>query len=212
MTGRDVMLVDSLRAASPGVDENSSDMRAGLDMLGAISEETGCRAEVIHHARKPREGDGDSRYSVRGSSAIFDACDAVHVFSAERDEPVLVETVKARSHGELPESMCLEIEDVEVSGIARAGLRVSVRGVEVLREQRTKKETDKRAARAREDARTVKQALGAHPDGLGTRQLREATGLSGARFAAAMVELGAEVTRTAGPGQLVIHRLAGGAP
>ena len=66
------------------------EIRASLDMLGALSEETGCRAVVIHHARKPGAGESGAtdRYGIRGSSAIYDGCDAVLVFSAAKGEPV----------------------------------------------------------------------------------------------------------------------------
>ena len=57
MTGRDVMIVDSLRAATAGADENDSGIRSALDMLGALSDASGCRAIVIHHARKPNADD-----------------------------------------------------------------------------------------------------------------------------------------------------------
>jgi RecA-family ATPase len=59
MTGRDLIIVDSLRAATAGEDENSSQIRGALDMLGEVSERTGCRALIIHHARVgPLEGFG----------------------------------------------------------------------------------------------------------------------------------------------------------
>jgi hypothetical protein len=194
MDGRDWMLIDSLRAASPGTDENSSDMRRGLDMLGSLSDRTGCRPEFIHHARKPPQGEhGGGRYSVRGSSAIYDACDSVYVFSAERGQPVLVEVVKARSHGELPEPVCLVIEDVEVDGDDRAGLRVSVRGVELLREQRGLAEDQQREKRSRLDAEAIRAALARCPTGLGSEAIKGLTGMSGGRFAVAIALMGTEV-------------------
>lgn len=118
MTGRDLAIVDSLRAATAGADENDSGIRAGLDMLGSLSEATGCRALVIHHARKPAGDEDAGRYAIRGSSAIYDACDSVYVFSAAKGEPVLVEHVKARSHGEPTEPIALVIEDVERHDVA----------------------------------------------------------------------------------------------
>ena len=67
MTDRDLVVIDSLRAASAGRDENDSSIRSCLDMLGALSETTQCRALVIHHARKPSADEGNGgRHSIRG--------------------------------------------------------------------------------------------------------------------------------------------------
>jgi len=82
--GWDVLILDSLRALTPGVDENSSEVRRCLDPLTKISDKTGCAFIIIHHAKKqgkPEEGlNGAER--VRGSSGIFDACGAVFFLDA----------------------------------------------------------------------------------------------------------------------------------
>ena len=193
MSGRDLLLVDSLRAATGGQDENSSDIRAGLDMLGKLSEATGCRALVIHHARKPSADDsGDARFAIRGSGAIFDACDGVFVFSAERGEPVRVQNVKARTHGEPVDDFALVVSDVEVEGDERAGVRVQVHGAELLTERRDLREASRRDGRVRADADAVRRALGARP-GLGTVELKGATSLPGDRLSAALMHLGAAI-------------------
>jgi hypothetical protein len=194
MTGRDLIVVDSFRAAVGGEDENSSAIRAHLDFLGTLSERTNCRAAVIHHARKPPivpSGNSPS-FDVRGSGAIFDACDCVYQMGAAQGEPVKVQHTKARSHGEPVEDFALVIEDVEVEGDPRAALRVVVRGLELLDERREANEEARRVKQSRADASRVMAAIQKRP-GLGTRELRAILRLSGDRFAAAIIELGAKV-------------------
>ena len=192
MAGRDLVIVDSLRAASAGQDENDSGIRSGLDMLGGLSEQTGCRALVIHHARKQGPDDPGGRYAIRGSSAIFDGVDSAYLFSAAKGEPIHVEHVKARSHGEPVEDFALVIADVEGAGDPKAGVRIEVRGAELVAERRAAREETTRMDRARRDAETLRAVLASHP-GLGVRELRGAAKLSGDRLAGALVALGERV-------------------
>lgn len=192
MTGRDLMILDSLKAATGGQDENSSDIRAGLDMLGHLSEQTGCRGLVIHHARKMGPDDPGGRYAIRGSSAIFDGTDSAYLFSAAKGEPISVEHIKARSHGELVEDFALVISDVEFDGAPRAGLRAQVHGAELVAQRRNAQDEKRRKDQAIRDADSVRKALSAR-HGLGTVELRAATGLSGSRVTTALVELGEAV-------------------
>jgi hypothetical protein len=68
-------IIDSLRAACPGVDENSSQIREYLDMLQRVTAVTGVIWIVLHHEGKANEGrPGVQR--MRGSSALADAIDA----------------------------------------------------------------------------------------------------------------------------------------
>jgi hypothetical protein len=173
MSGRDLLIVDSLRAAAIG-DENASEIRGALDMLGRLAEVTGCRALVIHHARKPSADDpGDAKFSIRGSGAIFDACDGVFVFAADKGEPIRVQNVKARSHGELVDDFALVVSDVDVEHEPRAGLRVHVHGVELVNERRDARRKEAAGQQARVDADVVRRALKEHP-GLTMRDLRAA--------------------------------------
>ncbi len=192
MTERDLVIVDSLRAATGGQDENSSDIRAGLDMLGSLSDATGCRSMVILHARKPSDDDPGGRYAIRGSSAIYDAGDSVYLFSASKGEPVLVSNVKARTHGELAEDFALVISDVEVDGIDRAGLQVEVRGAELVAEQRERRVQDARDNEVRRDVESVRKAIARQP-GIKSGELRAATRLSGDRVTRALTTLTPDV-------------------
>jgi hypothetical protein len=190
MAGRDLVIVDSLRAATAGMDENSSGIRGCLDMLGELSEATQCRPALIHHSRKPQRDDPGGRYAIRGSAAIYDACDGVYIFSAPKGEPVSVEQVKARTQGDSVPDFALTISDVEIDGDPRAGLRVQVHGHELI-DQRRQQHTDfAQAAQTTRDAHTVRNALALRPPGLGARELRGVTRLSGDRIAAAILALG----------------------
>lgn len=117
LAGKRLAIIDSMRAAFPALDENSSEARRWLDMLTRVSEETGCAIIVIHHARKAqKDAVGGSSQSIRGSGAIFDACQGVFVFGARKGEPVKVEHVKERLGGRNVEDFYLEVEDV--SGVS----------------------------------------------------------------------------------------------
>jgi|GEM_PF-1476905 len=212
MYGRDLILIDSLRAATGGEDENASGIRVGLDMLGGLSERTGCRPFVIHHARKPSDGDSGARYAIRGSSAIYDACDSVYVFSAAKGEPVAVENVKARSHGEPAEPVSLVIEDVDIDGDPKAGLRVLVHGIELVAERREEREAKTERIRTARDVATLRDVLSSFP-GLATREIRIRSRLSGVRYTAAVVALGSDIEireEVCGGKRLTRHYLRGG--
>jgi hypothetical protein len=75
----DLIVIDSLKAASPGSDENDSKIREGLDMLRRVGELYACAFVVLVHSKKKGDGGGDEREQLRGSSGIFDAADAVLV-------------------------------------------------------------------------------------------------------------------------------------
>jgi hypothetical protein len=126
LEGFDVAFFDSLRALAPSIEENSSDIRRPLDMLGAVSERTGCANLVIHHARKPqKDSPGGAKMAIRGSGAIFDAASSVLIFGGEKGKPVLVQHEKARNTGLPHDDFQLEVEDVaNAEGDPRWGLRV----------------------------------------------------------------------------------------
>lgn len=129
-TGKTVAIFDSFRAACRSTDENSSEARVPLDMLGRVSERTGCAMAVIHHARKPsKDASLGARDAIRGSSALYDACASVFVLEGEPDQPDrTMHHVKARVSGRVQDPMCLRIEDAGDPGAdgAAAGLMVTV--------------------------------------------------------------------------------------
>jgi len=125
--GYHLVLVDSLRASAPTLDENSSEARRVLDMLSRVSERTGAAVVVIHHARKPNAAQlGGAKMAIRGSGALFDACGSVLVFEgSEHGGPTRVSHEKARASGTLADDFELEISDVPDGPNPRAGLLVA---------------------------------------------------------------------------------------
>lgn len=123
--GAAFVLVDSLRAAFPHADENSSEVRSYLDVLSRVSERTGCAIAVIHHARKPSKDDaGGATMAIRGSSALFDACQSVYVFFGEKGTPTTVHHQKDRVRGACLDDFGIDGEDIARDDDPRWGLRV----------------------------------------------------------------------------------------
>lgn len=76
----DFIVVDSFNAASPGdTNENEAQAAEMLKIAGRFAEATGCTVIFIHHARKG--SGGDRREAVRGSTALFAACDRIFEFT-----------------------------------------------------------------------------------------------------------------------------------
>lgn len=125
-----LLIVDSLRAACPTIEENDSGVRIVLDTLSRVSERTGVVPLILHHARKPSmDKSGGAKMAIRGSGAIFDACASVLVFEGQKGQPTTVAHEKARTSGVLAEDFLLRISDVEIDGNPRGGLVVSAEAV-----------------------------------------------------------------------------------
>lgn len=116
---RKLIVIDSLRAASPDAEENDSKIRRGLDQLRAIADKTGCAFLVLVHAKKTSQAQSkpDPREVLRGSSAIYDAGDTILVVTVgEKGAPLRIEQIKAR-HGTAVEPFGFMISDVEGGGV-----------------------------------------------------------------------------------------------
>ncbi len=126
LEGASFVLIDSLRAAFPHADENSSEIRSHLDILSRVSERTGAAIAVIHHARKPsQQSAGTATHAIRGSSSLFDACQSVYVFEGEKDTPTRVHHQKDRVRGITLDEFGLTSEDTQgPAGEPRWGLVV----------------------------------------------------------------------------------------
>lgn len=124
--GAALVIVDSLRAAFPHADENSSDVRSYLDALNHLSGRTGATIIVIHHARKPSaQGGGTETHAIRGSSALFDACQTVYFFAADDETtPTTVKLRKDRVTGAKLADFGLMAEDIAGPTGLRHGLVV----------------------------------------------------------------------------------------
>lgn len=116
--GQALLIVDSLVAATSLDDENAAAARKPLDMLGQVSELTGCVVLVIHHSKKDRS---NGRVSARGSSAITDAV-SVHITYERPDEdgagaPVTLALEKVRNI--MPKRAFVEAIRVTLDGAGR---------------------------------------------------------------------------------------------
>jgi hypothetical protein len=133
--GTDFAIIDALRGATPGEDENDSKIRVCLDNLGRVSEKTGTIFEVLHHSGKPQEGHTDQRTKARGSSAIFDACGPVFILSGSKESPhklVSQQKAPAEAEGGAVDDFYLTVEDVTRGFNPRAGVRVTYRSTEEI--------------------------------------------------------------------------------
>jgi hypothetical protein len=128
--GAKLAIHDSLRAAAPSIDENSSDARKVLDTLARVSERTGCAQAAILHARKAqKDSPGGRAQSIRGSGGLFDAAQSAWVFEGENQpgkNTTYAHHVKARLTGVKRESFAMQIEDVPWQEDPQWGLRVRV--------------------------------------------------------------------------------------
>jgi hypothetical protein len=125
--GTDLVLIDALRGATPGEDENDSKIRSCLDVLTRVSEKTGAAFVVLHHAGKPKtDASSDSRFTGRGTSAIYDASGCQLVITGEKGAPKLVTQAKmpAEGEGRGVDDFTITIDDVADGANPTAGVRV----------------------------------------------------------------------------------------
>ena len=94
-----LLVIDSFSAAAPGTDENDKRGALMLQHAGRFAEVTGCAVIFIHHARKDQSG--DQRVIVRGTTAIFAACDRIFAFDEpeKKDNGIVVSTMRSIKDG-----------------------------------------------------------------------------------------------------------------
>ncbi len=160
--GAALVIVDSLRAAFPHADENSSDVRSYLDALNHLSGRTGATIIVIHHARKPSaQGGGTETHAIRGSSALFDACQTVYFFAADDETtPTTVKLRKDRVTGAKLSDFGLMAEDVPGATGLRHGLVVRHLEAEQMAAQSERRSNSKRDAAVDGAAEKIVRFLG----------------------------------------------------
>ncbi len=125
-----LLIIDSFRAALLDLDENDSRVRAPLNMLIRISEKTGVTVLIIDHSRKPQFGGTAGKNEIRGSAAIFEACESVFVLDPKKGEPTKVLHEKAGITGKTVPDFEIDVSDIEVGGRPRGGLLVTCLDVE----------------------------------------------------------------------------------
>jgi hypothetical protein len=133
--GFDIVTADALKGLTPGVDENSSEIREYMRHLAHASEKTRAAVFLTHHAGKtPIGGKRPRKESGRGSSAIFDEAQTWFTATGEKGEPVFVTHEKTRELATPVPNFGLRIEDVEINGDRLAGLRLVHLEAEQLRD------------------------------------------------------------------------------
>jgi hypothetical protein len=180
--GAGIVLIDSFRAACPGVDENASEVRRYVDLLTRVSEHTGACIILIHHSGKEKVGHSDKRQIARGSSGIMDAVGCSYLITmTSYAEPRGISQTKlpAETNGTVFEDAFLAIQDVDGPSGAHHGLRIVHQTAGQSGVVETPKEELANACRLIVD--TVRQDTG-----LSLRRLRALVGGGRAMFDAAL--------------------------
>lgn len=171
--GAELIIIDALKGATPGSDENDSKIRESLDNLTRVSERTKTAFVVLHHAGKIKEGQADGRMALRGSSAIYDAAGLVLLMHGEHGKPKRVSHQKNApdASDDIIDDFFLTLEVVRPDGEeGEPGASCIVyRSVEEVEGERSPEE------RKQELIDRVRQVVAAHP-GIGARALREKIG------------------------------------
>ena len=158
----DLAIVDALRGLVAGVDENDSRIRDFLDVLGDVSERTGCTFVFLHHTGK---GGGEKAKNERGrgSSAIQDGSGSVLYMEATEGHASTCSAEITRDHegrdAPRAEPHYLRIVDVLIEGRDVPGLVVEYRTAEQVEGA----PADKVDARQRELFRRILAAVKASP-------------------------------------------------
>jgi RecA-family ATPase len=139
-----VVIIDSLRVAAMGLDENASSFRTAIDMLTKISSLTNCTFILVHHAGKGGDKVTDQRHVLRGSSSILDAAGTSFVMQAKKGEPSRVSMIKtaATARGKPIDDFYLSIEDVPIGTNPSGGLAVKFLSAEAAEERANTSEED----------------------------------------------------------------------
>lgn len=152
LEGYSIATIDPLRAAAPGADENDSEFRQYIDIMGIVSDRTGCAVMLLHHGGKPSEG-AQRRNTGRGTSAIDDAVQSKFVLTAEeKGAPILVSHEKTRELNQPMEDFYIRIDSTPDS--VRLVHLLPEEMAETIEKQRAEREASK-LARARESIRAV---------------------------------------------------------
>ena len=107
----ELVVIDSLRRAAPGLDENdSAAVSKVLSPLRAISAKTGTTILVVHHPRKRSlDNSTEATQMVRGSGDLVASVDSLFYLRAKGDESFTLEHAKAR-RGRPHEPILVRIE------------------------------------------------------------------------------------------------------
>lgn len=107
-----VVVVDTLSAGSPGVDQNDAKFAEPLVKLKSIAARTGCCIVVLHHNRKTTPGrDDDPREVVRGTSAVYNALDWGLGIFRDKSGKFLARQIKSRNGKEVEDFYVQVVDD-----------------------------------------------------------------------------------------------------
>lgn len=95
--GMHVAVIDSARASSRGVKENTEEASAVGDNLTMVSEKTGCAFVLLDHTGKPDlTGARQRTHMLRGHSSKKDISSTLLVLSSSKGKPTLVTTERCQ--------------------------------------------------------------------------------------------------------------------
>lgn len=136
-----LLIIDTLAQSIPGTDENAAEaMSPVLRYLASIAAEFDLLALVVHHARKEGENESGGLASMRGSSAIGGAADAV--LRVHRNKNELRLSVAKQKDGESDVELALRMELAVVGEDEDGDLVRSVYLRPATAEEAAKGETD----------------------------------------------------------------------
>jgi len=143
-TRPDLLIIDSFRRAGPSLDENDARADLILDHAGRVADQVKTSVIFIHHARKGNGG--DKREAIRGSTAIFAACDRVFAFeNVEKNEADNTVTATMTSvkdgAGRTPKDIRIQLSDHGlriVTESPKVELKDTVESMKALIEQKLK--------------------------------------------------------------------------
>jgi hypothetical protein len=197
--GRSMVLIDTLAAALPGMDEIDKRIAEPIYMLGEVSEQTGAVIILAHHTAKATMGkdaaDMDPRLQARGSGAIFGAAGYAYLMGGKEGEAKLVKQTKGRNLGApRSEDFYLRLEQVDVRpmGYSNKSNPADLGGFAVRYRTREQEEEARQADPRAELEREVQQVVEVVRRNAGAEGLRGGKG-----ELAKLAKMNAQTCRTA---------------
>lgn len=187
-----LVVIDSLRAFSGSLDENSKEIGIALLMLARVSEHTGATIIVLHHNRKPSKDDvGGVKMAISGSSSILGGAECAFVMTTnEKGGLIIVHHERSPIGRPLP-NFGLRIVDIEKDGDTRWGLAVQHYDEEQLEQASEEMRATKERVESSKHAKKIREVLRKHAGVFrGSRDVfRAACGIGKEPFARALNDM-----------------------
>jgi hypothetical protein len=170
--GTSLCIIDSFRAAAPGVDENSSDARKYLDLLTRASDATGTAFVVLFHEGKQAPGgDRPQKYVMRGTSALFDAAGSALAVQVDGDDMIVTQTKASLGRsGSTFRVRLVDEGDMHTDWWLTEGIKVVAVGAEQQEKEKGVQSTKTRELAIERSMQSARLALATYGD-LGMTQL-----------------------------------------